>query len=297
MKKFLGLLLFAAVSLVSCEKLYNTSKWKPVSFTASGAVSELSADDIVRITCSECTVSGSSQKWADYTVPMGGASLVPLDAPGSELRWGNALHHFYAVYPVSDVAGNVLSGIIPKIQNAESQRLSLYMAAAAEAIRSEQPVDLKFIPLYTTLEFSVSAGESDVVVSGFRLVSEGGALAGGFQAALSAQGDPSVTIGPSTSSEITVSLGSDGSVAVNKGGTLIVTVIALPKDLTNLTAYFIVNGKEKALPLVNQNGVPLVVSGGKKTRIIARDFLTPEQEGFFKISIESQDVDEYDLSY
>ena len=301
MKKFLGLLLFTAVSLVSCEKLYNTSKGKQISFTVSGAATYWTADDDIRISCPESSISRSSSKWADYQAPLyGSTSPIVPSIKDTALRWGNGLHHFYAVYPASEITGNVVAATIPSVQDTDSPRLSLYgyMTAAAEAIRSEQAVNLPFKPMYTTLEFAVSPGDDvDVVVSGFRLVSAGGARAGGFKAALSAQEEAAITIGSDSSSEITVNLGQTGSVTVNRGETFVVSVIALPKDLTDLTAYFIVDGVEKALPLVDKNGNPLVIAACKKSIIKSNGFLAPDQEGFFQISIESQDVDEYDITY
>ena len=173
------------------------------------------------------------------------------------------------------------------------------MVAAAEAIRSQDAVALQFQPLYTTLEFVVGPGDySGIEVSAFRLESAGGgALAGGFKAALAAQADPALTIGPSTSSQITVDI---NPVILDAGQTIKVTVVALPKDLTNLTAYFTVDGEKQALPLVDEAGNPIVVPACRKTTITATDFLSPaydEGASRFKVTIEGQDVDDYTLDY
>lgn len=275
------LLLAAAALTVSCQKETFTSKWKPISFTAT----EVTGD--IRINCAQATISGSSQRWADYTVS--GSSVSPKET-GTELRWGNALHHFYAVSPANEITGNTVVITIPNIQDAGTPLR--FMAAAAEAARRPEPVDLAFQPLSTTLEFTVSVADAQAVVTGFRLATAGGnALAGGFTAALSAHAAPSVTIDPSTTSpEITIPL----DLTVHGGETLVLTVAALPQDLTNLTAYFTVNGEEHALPLVDQAGNPLAISAFQNVTITADGIL--DAEGLFTVSIEGQDVDNYDLS-
>ena len=278
----------AALLLVSCEKWTYTSRGKPISFTAQQTAMNWTSDDVVRISSPQASGSVSG---ADYTIQ--GSTLT---AKGTQLRWGDGIHYFYAVYPAGEISGNVVSANIPSTQNAGTKGI---MVAAAEAIRSQDPVVLPFKPLYTTLEFVVGSGDySGIEVSGFRLESAGGgALAGGFKAALDAQADPAVTIDPSTSSQITVEL---SPVILNAGQTLRITVVALPKDLTNLTAYFVVDGEERDLPLVNDYGAPIVIPACHKTTIISNDFLAPEYvEGSarFKVTIEGQDVDDYDITY
>ena len=281
MKRMIYMLLAAIVLTVSCQKETFTSKWKPISFTAT----EVAGD--IRISCAQATVSGNSQRWADYTVS--GSSVSPKET-GTELRWGNALHHFYAVFPVSEITDNKVVITIPNIQNAGNPLR--FMAAVTEAARRPEPVDLTFQPLSTTLEFAVSAADAEAVVTGFRLATAGGnALAGGFTAALSAIVAPSVTIDPGTTSqEITIPLNQ----TVHGGETLKITVAALPQDLTDLTAYFMVNGEEKAVPLVDRAGNPLTISACQKVTITADGIL--DAEGLFTVSIDGQDVNDYDLS-
>ena len=276
----------AALLLVSCEKWTYTSRGKPISFTAQQTAMNWTSDDVVRISSPQASGSVSG---ADYTIQ--GSTLT---AKGTQLRWGDGIHYFYAVYPAGEISGNVVSANIPSTQNAGTKGI---MVAAAEAIRSQDPVVLPFKPLYTTLEFVVGSGDySGIEVSGFRLESAGGgALAGGFKAALSAQTAPALTIGPSTTSQITVDI---SPVILDAGQTIKVTVAALPKDLTNLTAYFTVDGEEQALPLTDQDGNPIVIPACRKTTITATDFLSPTyEEGIarFKVTIEGQDVDDYTL--
>ena len=278
----------AALLLVSCGKWTYTSKGKPISFTFSQTAMNWTSDDVIRVNSPQASGPGGG---ADYTIQ--GNSLTPV---GTQLRWGDGLHSFYAVYPAGEISGNVVSANIPSTQNAGTKGV---MVAYAEAIRSQEAVNLPFQHLYTTIEFVVGTGNFDgIEVSGFRLESAGGgALAGGFKAALAAQADPAVTIDPSTSSQITVEL---SPVILNAGQTLRITVVALPKDLTNLTAYFVVDGEERDLPLVNDYGAPIVIPACHKTTIISNDFLAPEYvEGSarFIVTIEGQDVDDYDIDY
>lgn len=286
MKKIPGLLLMATLLLVSCEKWTYTSKGKPIDFTFSQTAINWTSDDVIRIFCPQASKSGSG---ADYTIQ--GSTLTPK---GTQLRWGDGIHSFYAVYPAGEISGNVVSANIPSAQNAGTKGV---MVAAAEAIRSQDAVALQFQPLYTTLEFVVGPGDySDIEVSAFRLESAGGgALAGDFKAALAAQSDPALTIGPSTTSQITVDI---NPVILDAGQTIKVTVVALPKDLTNLTAYFTVDGEEQALPLVDEAGNPIVVPACRKTTITATDFLSPtydEGSARFKVTIEDQEVEDIEI--
>ena len=297
MKRYITLLLLSATLCVSCQKLFYTSvKGEPIGFTASNATLSWTSDDILKISCPEATISKSTQKWADYFVPGGGMSRVSISPKGekTDLLWGNGLHHFYAASPGGNIDGNVVSANISSVQDSDNPFSASfgYLAATAESIRGEMPVNLVFFPMFTTLEFSVGPGDFPAaVLSGFRLESTGGPLAGGYTNTLSTQGDPSITVdSATTSSEITVNM---APVTIETGQTYRITVIALPKDLSGLTAYFLVNGEERALPLVDQNGNPLVVAAFQRATITADGFLTPDEtEGAAKINvtIESQDV-------
>ena len=288
MRKMFGLLLFAAVSLISCEKWVSTSKGKPIDFTTSNITIY---DGSIRIACQQATISGSSQKWADYVAA--GQSSLQAKESGTELLWGNALHYFFAVYPSGDINDNVVSANIPTTQTGDTRGPA---AAAAEDIRGPQAVNLPFKPMYTTVEFVVGPGpDESATVSGFRLESAGGgALAGGFTAALSAQADPAYTI-TSPSSQVTIPI---SATTIPAGQTIKLTVIGLPQDLLNLTAYFIVDGEERPLPLVDKYDNPMVIPGCRTTTITATDFLAPEMvEGSarFTVTIEGQDIDDYDF--
>ena len=100
----------AALLLVSCEKWTYTSRGKPISFTASQTAINWTSDDVIRIFCPQAFGSGSE---ADYTIQ--GSTLTPK---GTQLRWGDGIHSFYAVYPAGEISGNVVSANIPSTQSA-----------------------------------------------------------------------------------------------------------------------------------------------------------------------------------
>ena len=331
LKKSFVLLLFTAAVSVSCCKSNDPSdplKGKPVQFTTAKAVNTKASfhwqqpdgkyqilwenGDIIRISSPEAS-------WADYQIEVQAALNITPKTNGSELLWGSGLHHFYAVYPSCDINGNTVSVTIPSTQGTQfvgslagdsrEYRPLLsqygYMAAAAEASPTNDPVSLTFNPLFTTLQFYVSSeAESYVQVSGFRLESAGGgALAGSFTAALAAQADPAISINPATtSSQITVTLDPQGSNPLIPGETMKITAIALPQDLTNLTAYFTVDGQEIALPLSDDNGNPIIVHPGQTVDISAYGLLTPqgtdpepEKPVGITISIDGLLVSEFEL--
>lgn len=120
-----------------------------------------------------------------------------------------------------------------------------YTAASAETNPSEAPVKLLFTPMFSTLEFTVSAGpDAQVDVTGFRLTSGEGSkqvIAGDFNAVLAPNADLDVDIDyTNTSGEIRVSLGDHRKVRLEKGKTLTISVVTLPVKLSHLTATFTV---------------------------------------------------------
>ena len=72
-------------------------------------------------------------------------------------------------------------------------------------------------------------------------------------------------------------------------------MIAVPQDLTNLTAKFTVDGDEVEIPL-KKDGEFITFKAGKKSRINAPGILGPEtQETGFDTDIDDQDVDDYNI--
>ena len=176
-----------------------------------------------------------------------------------------------------------------------------FMAATADGKSDDTTVNLTLKPMFTTLEFTVSPGyDSDVVVNEFRLAVRDGSrvvLAGDFKATLSSQADPSIEIQyPNTSGEIKVSLGT-GGITVKKGESLTFSVLALPIDLTDLVAYFTLDGVERKFPLVDEDGKFIKIEAGQKARITALGLLNPSKyKTAFSVSIDGQDIDDFNLS-
>ncbi len=337
MRKILGLLLCAAAVLtVSCERQEQPfgigNKGKAVKFTTSvgtktalqgyaenGVEAVLWEDgDVFTVWSEQASVAGSDQKWADYKVcaSAGVATAVNPAEAGVELLWGDGMHTFYAGYPAGKLQRNKLSANIPASQklskigdNVFGPALSEigYMAATAQAQPEAGTVNLVFNTLFNVFEFIVSAGDAaEVNVTDFRLgVQEGSkvVLAGGFAANLSAQAAPEIVVDySSTSGDIKAQLGDGSGVKLLKGQTLTVSVIALPLDLSALIAYFTVDGKEIAVPLVKKDGSPILFPAGQKARITALGVLAPETPPTpadpvgITVEINGVPVTDYDIS-
>ncbi len=340
MKKIFGLLLCAAAVLtVSCERQEQPfgfgNKGKAVKFTTSvgtktalqgyaqgGVEAVLWEDgDVFTVWSEQASVADSDQKWADYkvTASAGVATAVNPATEGVELLWGEDAHTFFAGYPAGKLQGDKLSANIPSTQKLNKlddfvfgPALSEigYMAASAQAQPDAATVNLAFKPLFNVFEFIVSAGETaEVNVTDFRLgVQEGSkvVLAGGFAANLSAQAAPEIVVDYSgASGEIKAQLGDGSGVKLLQGQTLTVSVIALPLDLSALIAYFTVDGKEVAVPLVKKDGSPILFPAGQKARVTALGVLapqtpptppTPADPVVITVEINGIPVTDYDLS-
>lgn len=333
MKKIIGTLLFAALLTVSCEQqeAQLAPQKKAISFTTesvgtkttySGEVQggkeviKWQTGDIFSVWCDQAVVGDGSQKKANYKVTassQGVATAVTPQSADAEMAWGEGLHHFFAAYPSGNLVGNKFNANIPATQQVRESSTNVfspllyqygYMVAATDATQDEGAVLLRFRPIFTTLEFTVSPGpDTDVTVSDFRLEgAEGTTLAGQFQASLSASADPEIAVSLA-SSAIQLSFDSGGSVTVGKNQTLTFSVIALPVSLSNLTAVFTVNNQEISLPLNDKSGSPITFAAGKKSRIRALGILAPQTEPEpedtptdIDVDIDDQDIDDYDLS-
>ena len=325
------ILLLAAVMAASCEQQEQPSiQGKAVKFITSAVsvntktsykgeaqngIEDILWDDgdTFTVWSDQASVAGTSQKWADYKVKAeGGAATTVYPArEGVELLWGEGFHQFYALYPAGEMDGSRLCANIPKFQrtieaegNVFLPNLSEYgyMAASAETNPSEAPVKLLFTPMFSTLEFTVSAGpDAQVDVTGFRLTSGEGSkqvIAGDFNAVLAPNADLDVDIDyTNTSGEIRVSLGDHRKVRLEKGKTMTISVVTLPVNLSHLTAIFTVNGKDVQIPLVDSDGNYLCFPAGEKARINALGVLEPEaQPATFTVAIRGHRVTEYTVS-
>ncbi|MCR4863861.1 MAG: fimbrillin family protein [Bacteroidales bacterium] len=331
MKKLSGLLFLAAVLFASCERQEQpTIQGKAVKFITSAVsvntktsykgeaqngIEDILWDDgdTFTVWSDQASVAGASQKWADYKVKAegGAATAVYPGREGVELLWGEGLHQFYALYPAGEMDGSRLCANIPNFQHTIEAEGNVflpnlseygYMAASAETNPSEAPVKLLFTPMFSTLEFTVSAGpDAQVDVTGFRLTSGEGSkqvLAGDFNAVLAPNADLDVDIDyTNTSGEIRVSLGDHRKVRLEKGKTMTISVVTLPVNLSHLTAIFTVNSKDVQIPLVDSDGNYLCFPAGEKARINALGVLEPEaQPATFTVAIRGHRVTEYTVS-
>lgn len=331
MKKLSGMLLLAAVLFASCEGQEQPSwQGKAVKFITSSVSENTKTSyqgesqdgieailwdngDTFTVWSDKASVAGSPQQWADYRVKAegGAATAVNPAKEGVELQWGEGLHHFYALYPAGEMEGSRLCANIPSFQRTIEDKSNVflpnlseygYMAASAETNPSDAPVKLLFTPMFTTLEFIVSAGpDTEVDVTGFRLTSGEGSkqvIAGDFHAVLSPNADFDVDIDyTNTSEEIRVSLGEHRKVRLAEGKTMTISVVTLPVHLSHLTAIFTVNGKDVQIPLVDSEGQYLVFPAGEKARISALGALEPEAQPLgFTVAIRGHKVTEYTLS-
>ena len=169
------------------------------------------------------------------------------------------------------------------------------MVAAATATKATGVVSLSFKPSFSTIEFIVGPGpNAEAVVSGFRLESSSGPIAGDFNATLSTS-SPYYSGFKDSETSISVRFGESGSVSLGRNDRLTFTVITLPKDMTNLTAYFTVDNKEVSIPLKSGESF-ITFRAGRKSRINAPAVFGPEAvEAGITTVIEGQDIDEYSL--
>ena len=328
MKRLFGFLFLAAALLVACEQQEQpSSNGKAVRFTTSvntktsfqgytqNGVEAILWDngDTFTVWSDQASVSGYSQKWADYKVEAeaGVATAVNPVTERVELLWGQGLHQFYAVYPSGKLHENIIKANIPDYQIVKETESNVfvpvlsdygYMYASAQAKPEDGSVNLIFNPLFNTFEFIVSPGnEKDALVSAFRLEVQDGSkltLAGGFQAALSPDADPRVEIDYSNATgTVKLQFGDHRSIRVPKGTTLTFSVVTYPVTMSHLTAVFTVDGKDIALPLADKNGKFFSFPAGEKARIRALGALGPEaQAAGITVDLSGQNVNDYDVS-
>ncbi|MBP5335368.1 MAG: fimbrillin family protein [Bacteroidales bacterium] len=328
MKKLFGFLLLAAAMLVSCEQQeLPSSSGKAVRFTTSvgtktsfAGVTQNGVEgllwengDTFTVWSEEASVSGSTQKWANYKVAAkdGVATAVNPAKEGVELLWGKDKHTFYAAYPAGKLNGNVIKAYIPEYQVVKETEDNVfipvlseygYMYAVAQATPEESSVKLPFTPLFNTFEFIVSPGEkTDALVSAFRLEVQNGSkqtLAGNFETTLSPIIEPKVEIDYTNATGVVkLQFGDHRSIKVPKGTTLTFSVITYPVAMGHLTAVFTVDGKEIALPLADKDGNYFKFEPGQKARIRALGALGPEaQAAGITVVLKGQNVNDFDMS-
>jgi hypothetical protein len=323
MNKFLGLIILAAALTVSCERQENpvSQARKAVQFSASpvgtktsyqgtpsgGKEAILWSDgDLFTVSCEEAVFTDESKTTANYkvTAPQGTATAVTPNAAEDLIYWGEGTHTFYAAYPAGKLNGNVVNASIASSQTmtqssdyvfAPALPGNGYMVASATATPDAGNVNLVFKPVFSTLEFVVSAGNANVEVSDFSLISESTAIAGDYTITINADA-PAMTFNAS-STVISGRFGTSGKVALSNNQPLTFSVVILPRNVSGLKVRMKVNGDTVEFPLNKADGSPITFAGGKKSIVHALNILAPEavSAGFTTV-ITDQDVDEYDLT-
>lgn len=294
--------------------------YSSVLSSEAGVVSEridwLTGDLITLYSPQASTVDGATHE-CDYrivtveTLPDLQTSRATIEpVTGTGLQWGGGTNYFYAMYPAAATTGftteerthvglttTEMKGTIPSAQSLEWNGQTgsplmryAYMFSSVTAPYRAGEVNLPFYPQFTAFEFTVTRGKnSSVALSSFTLETEetNGALAGLFSYPISAvsstgTGNPmdlNSFVFENTTNSITVSLSGK---TVSEGNDLTFTVLALPKNMTDLKITF--TGTEigtRSLSLKDSSGVPLSFDGRKKYRIRGLNFpsiLTGEGE-------------------
>ena len=197
------------------------------------------------------------------------AEIAPKSGDG--LRWGDGDHYFYAFYPAPGTESNYafrrnnpvlkenvgmaaasntakVSGVIPAVQEAilESGTSTykpnmnygyMYAATKVDAGDASGSISLSFLPLVTTLEFTLKNFAASPVtekLTRVELRSKSTPLTGTFTALLSTSADPVVTTDGTTGNSVTINLPSPG-ITLSETTPVRFTFLTLPVEQTELT--------------------------------------------------------------
>lgn len=256
------------------------------------------AGDVFRVYSPQAVkIYTDSEHFADYKVDNittdGTTSVAKVLSAddGNGLGWDDGTNYFYAVYPspavsgaesiISAGAGNAVTvtGVIPSSQTLDWSTSGTtitgapdmnyaYMYASTSSTPSSS-VDLTFQQAFTAFQIEVSgASATPVTVSSFTLSSTSSALSGTFTLAINTL-TPSFT-GPAyssgTNNTVGCTLNGGTPVSLTSGNTLILTVFALPLDLSNLSISFVTDTGTRTL-LLSSSGSPISFDARKKYRI------------------------------
>ena len=221
------------------------------------------AGDVIRVASDKAQTEGG-EYYSDYIISgtpsaEGIISKADLGASGEHgLEWGSGTHHFWGIYPshtltVSGGSASVTGLSISSTQNViddashktASSTLtafapdmsSAWMLADAPGIaESASALDLDFYPAFTAFQFNIASQfDVTITVTAFTLSSSDRDIAGTFDATLAAAG-ASTYDNFSGSHDITVGFGT--GVEITQSKALEFTVLALPRDISNLSVTF-----------------------------------------------------------
>ena len=240
--------------------------------------------DLVRVYSPQATPGGEGNLWADYRVKQvridGISSQATVEPAGKTgLCWGEGAHDFYAVCPSPpedggvSLEGNIYNGRVPANQDVTWEgsegipdRTGICLLAAALGMEEsrEETVPLLFRPAFTALSFTISLEDKNPVpLQSFRLESDKGPLAGGFEMTMYNGEERSVTAVRDTSGTIVMDLNR----MLRQGEPVTFTVLCLPLDVSGLKAVFETGYGTKTLTLSRKDGSPLVFPACHKARI------------------------------
>lgn len=233
--------------------------------------------DLIRVVCETASggtvLNGIGDDYVLGTPSADGRKSTAEIAPksGDGLRWGDGDHYFYAFYPAPGTesnyafrrnnpvlkenvymaaAGNTakVSGVIPAVQEAilESGTSTykpnmnygyMYAATKVEAGDASGSISLSFLPLVTTLEFTLkNFADSPITEKLMRveLRSQSTPLTGTFTAELSTRADPVITTDGATGNSVTINLPSPG-ITLSETTPVRFTFLTLPVEQTELS--------------------------------------------------------------
>ena len=218
--------------------------------------------DVIRVASDVARTEGDLY-YAEYTISgtpsdEGEVSKADLDVSGEGLLWGDGTHHFWGIYPsraiavsgsTASVSGLSISDTQDVIDDADHKTTSSTLTAFAPDMgsawmladkagvtESTSAFELGFYPAFTAFEFTLKNQlAAPLTVKSFTLSSSSTDIAGTFDVTAFADGGLSTFDNFSSGSKsIAVGFGSTG-VEITDEKFLTFTVLALPRDLSNLS--------------------------------------------------------------
>ena len=205
------------------------------------------------------------------------AGLNPVGEHGLMWEDGGGKADFYAVYPYDNavsVPGSAIAAevIIPALQDGGNDISGLPLVAAAKNVANGGDVNLEFIPVFTTFEFTIKSdtGSGELTLNSITLSTKDDPSNTAYVAGTGYYpiGGGAFEYGSTKSRSATISFNPKPVITESSATTF--TLFALPVDLTDMT--LTVNWTkdhvtiEKSLKL-NQNGSPLSFGAGRFIQI------------------------------
>ena len=236
------------------------------------------------------------------------ANIACTDANGLQWAAGSGSQHFFALYPApgtkwkydqtkvvptppqspqasdvyakiepgTDNAHAVVTAVVPSVQevfwNASENEYEpnmnyAYMYAATTGTRGNG-VLLSFKPLVTAIRFTLKMKDGELKLKTFKLKSSTVDLSGTFTATVSTSGNPTFGTPTGTTKDISLSIPATQQQTLTTSGTVTVTVLTLPVDLTDLSI---------EMSFLNSSNAEVIRTLDLKTRASASDPYTPIQ--------------------